>query len=880
MKHVLRPTTFKMAMTAIFVAIFASGAAASTYLKPGDDNMIISSRVIITGKVISTGTQYDPGTNHVFTYIKLSVGKVLKGNLTSQEIVLKEIGGEADSNGTFVCSTPSFSAGERVLLYLDTWPTDGSLRVHEQFLGKFSITRDPDTGKLMVTRGPAPEAPAAGQAGDGPSTDRMDLSAYLKMVRNRVSADMADSAQFEAQYYPNAPILAEPAGYDPSRQSTAKQVAPEFHLFSPPGRWAQVDQGTPVMCLVNPTNSPDPSGAVTDVNAAMAAWSNVAGCALRVVNGGTTTVCQRAPGQDNVDFNNCDGFFSPGVCAAIIGQGGFDYSTQSPQVVSGTSFFQITDGFAEINPSAACSFIGQVSNLQEVLTHEMGHSLGMGHSWQPSFGGSPTATESDATMFWSAHFDGRGASIRSDDMAGITFIYPGSTSTAPNYVGYVDSASCSAIAGWAADRNRLNQSINVEVYDGTTLIATVPANISRPDVATFLGDNGLHGFNIPTPASLKDGNTHSVHVKFETSASELINSPSSINCGGTPPNYIGYVDTSNCTSIIAWAADKNRLNVSLNVSIYDGATLLMTVLANVSRPDVGGFIGDNGVHGINMPTPASLLDGNVHTVHIKFESSAVDLTNSPFTIDCTSGAPNYIGYVDTANCTSIVGWAADKNHLNTSVNVGVYNGASLIAIIPATLLRTDVGGFIGDNGLHGFNYQIPAQLLTGSSNTIHLRFGTFVNELTGSPVSVSCTQETPTYAGYVDVANCSQIAGWAADRKRLNVPITVALYDGSTLLVTVSANLNRQDVGAFLKDNGLHGFSIPTPSSLHDGAQHTLHLKFEAGTTDLVNSPASVSCNVAAAVDQSFKFELSRIGVLRPTGPIAALAVRLNRRFE
>src|SRR5262249_11460042 len=93
-----------------------------------------------------------------------------------------------------------------------------------------------------------------------------------------------------------------------------------------------------------------------------------------------------------------------------------------------------------------------------------------------------------------------------------------------SYIGNVDHAWCDNIRGWAADRNRLNTSINVQIYDGTTLIGTVLANQSRPDIGSSLGDNGLHGFNFTTPASLQDGAAHAVHVKFEASITELGNS--------------------------------------------------------------------------------------------------------------------------------------------------------------------------------------------------------------------------------------------------------------------------------------------------------------------------------------------------------------------
>jgi hypothetical protein len=60
--------------------------------------------------------------------------------------------------------------------------------------------------------------------------------------------------------------------------------------------------------------------------------------------------------------------------------------------------------------------------------------------------------------------------------------------------------------------------------------------------------------------------------------------------------------------------------------------------------------------------------------------------------------------------------------------------------------------------------------------------------------------------GFVDIANCSTVEGWAADTAKLNQSIIVTL--GSR---TVTANLPRPDVGRVIGDNGLHGFRIAGP---------------------------------------------------------------------
>ncbi len=108
-------------------------------------------------------------------------------------------------------------------------------------------------------------------------------------------------------------------------------------------------------------------------------------------------------------------------------------------------------------------------------------------------------------------------------------------SSPPNYAGSLEHAGCDTITGWAADDDRLNTSITVSIYDNQTLVTTVLASNYRPDVATYLGDNGLHGFSIATPSSFQNGLTHQVNVRFETSGVDLTASPASLTCATPVP---------------------------------------------------------------------------------------------------------------------------------------------------------------------------------------------------------------------------------------------------------------------------------------------------------------------------------------------------------
>jgi hypothetical protein len=106
--------------------------------------------------------------------------------------------------------------------------------------------------------------------------------------------------------------------------------------------------------------------------------------------------------------------------------------------------------------------------------------------------------------------------------------------SSPSYTGWLEHAGCDGLSGWAADRLRPDTPINVQIYDGPTLVRTVLANAPRPDVANLLGDNGAHGFYVPPPATVVNQLPHQLSIRFETSPAQLSGSPQSITCAGPP----------------------------------------------------------------------------------------------------------------------------------------------------------------------------------------------------------------------------------------------------------------------------------------------------------------------------------------------------------
>jgi hypothetical protein len=404
-------------LLALFVASVHSGFA-TTVIMPTDESMIIGSRAIIRGRVLAVESAFDSQTNRIYTYITVRVQEVFKGEIRTRRIVLKQEGGQLADRGTRIYGTPQFTLDENVILYLDTW-ADGAFRVHQMFLGKFNIVDDPNTGQQFAVRSAMDEGVVVLQNHQpepiGEITSRLELSAYKEMLRTKIIANLEPSLALEQKYYSNIPKLAQPSEY---KDLVSKgQVEPQWTYIHPAHpRWFEPDTGQPVVFRVNPAGAPN-AQINNDITAAMNAWSTVPGCSMRMSVGANTDACGPDSSINTIIFNGCDGRWSAGGggCQGVLALGGLSWGggVSGTIVINGVTFVRGHSGFISFNPFAACNF-GNSCNVQEITTHELGHALGLGHS-----------ADNSATMAAFAHFDGRCASLRPDDITGITFIYPG-----------------------------------------------------------------------------------------------------------------------------------------------------------------------------------------------------------------------------------------------------------------------------------------------------------------------------------------------------------------------------------------------------------------------------------------------------------------------
>jgi hypothetical protein len=130
-----------------------------------------------------------------------------------------------------------------------------------------------------------------------------------------------------------------------------------------------------------------------------------------------------------------------------------------------------------------------------------------------------------------------GALIAALWMVSFSCIFPARTSASTDatplstavataqFEGSFDKLEVTTLGGWAWDAARPNTSIKVQIYDGAKLLATIVADGFREDLKAAGKGDGKHAFNYPLPATLQDGQSHAISIKYEGSSSELPGSP-------------------------------------------------------------------------------------------------------------------------------------------------------------------------------------------------------------------------------------------------------------------------------------------------------------------------------------------------------------------
>ncbi len=398
----------------IALFIFVKPSAATTAVLLTDEQLAASSRVIVVGEVLSLKSQWDGENQNIYTYVKVHVSRTIKGELKSDQIVFKQLGGRVGESSTVIFGAPEYQEGQRVLLFLDT-AANGTLRVAHLFQGKYDIVDDQSSGKTLIERKIDRESVTLLGTQESPDiTNSATFGSFTKKIKRALREQAADAAVY-AQAYENIPIVETPPEY--IDDASGGDISPNYTFLGSGFRWFQPDSGQAVSYRLNQTGAPVAGGGVTEINQGLAAWTNVQTTALVLQNAGSTSAFGfQADGVAAISFNDpLDQMQDPVGCSGTLAIGGVSSANGETRIIGGQVFRRILEGDVVFNRNFGC-FLGVSINLAEVACHEIGHSIGFGHSADAAAIMAPTARGN------------RGAVLAADDIAAVSFLYPGSKS--------------------------------------------------------------------------------------------------------------------------------------------------------------------------------------------------------------------------------------------------------------------------------------------------------------------------------------------------------------------------------------------------------------------------------------------------------------------
>ena len=395
--HRLKP----FCIVVLFLAVALSPASA-TMVEPVSTAQQVTRAAAICRATVVGQESFVAADGGIQTRTALRVDEVMKGTFPAVVAVVHR-GGFVGTRCETFSTNPKLRMGEERLLFLGR-RADGTLYAEGGAAGARRLQRT-TTGARVATSVPGGFAAA----------DAAALTEVRALVQGSagVGADVTSQAIAPQAIQPQAVpgLLVDSLGF------SARFLAP--------------DRGEPIEYLVDAQALPTgitQAQALNAVSNAFKAWSNVTSLKFKfagVTNFGKAASTIRASdGRIRIQLHD---LYNDLAGASELGQGGnlFFVNQQFPKEGTGgrvgtNEFYEVSSGYLAMKHTQIP--LQTLSTLEEVLTHEIGHTLSLDHSSENQ--AEPNFTLRDAIMFPFAHLDGRGARLGTWDPPVVRQAYP------------------------------------------------------------------------------------------------------------------------------------------------------------------------------------------------------------------------------------------------------------------------------------------------------------------------------------------------------------------------------------------------------------------------------------------------------------------------